>query len=335
MSHVFFIHSSITLKIALEIIKKDSIKKENIIFIGHRLQTSLILKEYRFIDLSNEFDLYKDFKFSLKLIKIWSKTNRLQNLISSLTKNQNFNLYIPQHSLNIFQILSNHKLCVGFSYLEEGVLAYVNYSKYPDYYSLKKSKNFFLDMLYWASFKGATQREKQYFYFNKKKFHHAYTINPKAFPLLKDRSRLRFFPNKPNHNKKVSKPSLLILEAIVEAGFIDLESYLKLITRTVNKKLKDSETISYKFHPRQSSKTKEKVLDIFNSFKESNNIFLELDSNIILEDYLEKFKPKVYHICSSAGYYAKLYGCETHEIEILNDDKAVKLKDIQSIFKEI
>lgn len=119
MKHLFYIHSHITKKISKQIIKTKDLHKDSIFVFPSRYES---LSEYKTVNnIDKIYALnYSTWKFYVNYFNIL----KADYFVSNLCDKDYFHLYLPQTRMPWIMMLMSHKLCAGFSLIEEGMASY-------------------------------------------------------------------------------------------------------------------------------------------------------------------------------------------------------------------
>lgn len=122
-AHLFIVNSSITLQITRSVIQHLEIRKDQVIILaGRKFRERTV----------NEFDLVLDLDSgeipevpkATRFWNRWSALRKFDMVLSQKFKGRQFHVYLPHSILPFYQLLASHASCSGFSYIEEGLVAY-------------------------------------------------------------------------------------------------------------------------------------------------------------------------------------------------------------------
>jgi hypothetical protein len=296
--HVFFIHSQITKLVSLSIVNYLALDKDSIIFLLYRGMT---IDAYYSTSVF-PFRHYPEDSFSISK-KFWNGRKKLEKLdeyIYKVTSNKYFHLYLPQTNESMLRLMMSHPKCKSFSLIEEGKLSFTSFQDRTSY--IYPLKDFTLIKLNYGQRLG---RVKSYLDSN---YNTAFKFSDAAFPdfqrVNKIDLRIANLPTKENEEVK----QILVLEPIVEAKIVEIGEYLLALLKLIKTLEKNRiRTVYYKFHPDQQVEVSKKYLLAL--FKEFSFLeFIELSSNISLEEIAVNSNSKFYAVVSSMLYYAQYLG---------------------------
>jgi hypothetical protein len=332
MKHLFFIHSGITLEISNQVIKEEKLLPSNCIFFINRINPKSIQPGVTSILINEHFDTYKDFNVSLFFIKPLINTIRFTSLIDHYVKGSSFKAYLPQHSLNVLHIITNHKKCKSFSYIEEGFSSYIPIKQHYISNKLVKKPSILTSFLFRLCFLDKVPREKKFFELASPNLDFLFSLSPYCFPDSQDKRKVLSVPfKKLTTNNKVTH--LLIIEAFVEVRIMTISEYRVCLQNILlYLKKKNINNIHYKFHPSQSIEVKTLLEVLLHSHDKVNAT--EINENVITENLLFTFLPNIYHINSAVGIYASILGCNVSNFSKVAMKKIPYLKTIISELPE-
>lgn len=163
ITHVFFLHSYVPALIAETIIEQKELASDEIIIWSTRNRGR------PWLELPGATRLLENVPFtatqldrSSNLKRNWSRLKQIDAEISLAVNGKKFHLYIPHSYWQFFQILATHRLCIGFSYLEEGLAAYRENSEIVSSLASKKQNVWSLSRLQRILFRSRILGEEFY-----------------------------------------------------------------------------------------------------------------------------------------------------------------------------
>lgn len=308
MKYLFYVHSGITLQVSLKLIEAEQIQHKDCVFIIARFRPDNIPPNISVCFIEEYFDVVKDFDVSLFIFKPLMKTILFIRLLKNLTDRSFFKAYIPQHSLNIINIITNSKSCMSFSYLEEGTMSYIPVSSHHLTNKLIKRSSVLIDILFELAFLGKVPREKELFLLGHSKLNCFYAISKYCFPDITEHKKILDLPFEHVECSEVN--NVLVVEPYVECGLLSFEQYKLCLIKFFD--FFDQEGVNsfhFKYHPKQSIEIKELLTELL-----VNRTAIEIKDNIILENVMFTHKPSIYHINSSIGLYGNLMNCKIYSL---------------------
>lgn len=307
---VFFIHSNITYLSSLAIIEAKNIQNPKLIF-GRNFKSNFFVNSYEKVYLSEKVDFLSKIptygKFLL-FFSYFSSIQRFNKILKTVTKNNSFTCYIPHTKNFLMQLLINHKNCIAYNILDEGLLSYTtnqNFIKKTNAYYTESTIGIFMKYLKFLNH----FNKSDYYNYSKKSYNYLYlffiqnTVNKKV-KLLK----LPKFETV-NHNlNMLNDKTIFILDDYDSNNFVVKADYLKALTEVFTK-FKISEAF-IKIHPATKDKTA-----VFELFK-SKNISVTLISDAIpIEVFLVYGKNiSVYGFFSSLLFYASIFNQKSYSL---------------------
>lgn len=305
MRHLFFVHSHATYHCALGVIKHLKLKGGDCVFIPAR--------DFQFPPLPDgaqkvEFTYRGKLNMGSwrNLLKTPKNIRLADTEIALAAQGDSFHAYIPHSYYQPIHLVISHKLCKGFSYIEEGVTSYFGFREidkaYPPNVFRKRSRAF-TRLLYRHRFPAI------YTFFHEG-YSAAYGFSDDSFPRWKRRVTL----GPPDYLKfdgplLKNTPPVLVFDALVERGMISasalalgLMDYLHWLSRQGVPKLR------YKLHPGQRMEDSIRVINEVLSAGYHGLEIIELPRELSLESLFSKEDCEVHVFNSAAGIYARIAG---------------------------
>jgi hypothetical protein len=310
MKHIFFVHSHITYLVSCGVIKREAIDKSNCAFVVDR---SYRIPTGKFVSYDFPFQTYPEhFGVHRKFWVGWYKLMKLDRFILIACSRENYIFYFPKTDFGFFGLVISHKLCKGFSIIEEGLVAYWEKSifdhnnpvkKLPVHRRLLMSLNYFYRM--------PTLK-----YSFDPRYINIYCVSDFAFRGYDRKVVLDL--NFETHSEQIindsTQANVLVFDAIVEYSIVTLANFLSALERLLKALASNSVTHMYfKFHPQQyvTPESANQIRKVFANFAGLME-FRELADTISLELLAVQLKPNFYVNTSSVGVYAALFGCTVY-----------------------
>lgn len=296
--NVFFINSSITYNVSIQIISFFDLNKDECLFLYSRnvnFETDI-----KSVDVSK----YEgSFEIKINFLKSRKSVAELERLITSLTNSKKFHLFLAHRFIGIMELLINHPNCNEYSFIEEGMLAYKDYFV-PLVNNPQRFKSKITDVVNWLNFGGKiSKNSEKVFYNNRDLTKEFYCFSEKAFEFASNKTVLTLLKQDIDYEVK----SLLILETVIEAYLVDASVYIDSIKKVLDLIVRTNiRELHYKFHPAQ----KESVLllsDLFKNYSERIE-FIKVPSHYNLEHIIINTKCDIYFTQSSVGLYGATNG---------------------------
>ena len=303
--HVFYVHSHITFIVSMLYLNNTGLDFDRVRFITSRDYS--LKTNHPFLDISDFYQFLERTTRLKKAISLKWRIKRIDKLLTDLTGDQNFTLYIPQFNHSIFQILATHPLCDGTVLMEEGITSY----KKDEHLYQKPRMSFMyaLSCLYSNRFK---MGNGHYNPIPRDKFKFALCVNDSCFPFLnkfqKTVTSLSHLQLPEYKSFLLNNSRIFLLDSFRERTGISMETYLSLVKCTLEYDKGDRTGILIKFHPEQNKETRIKTVE----YIEANFDFLEvitLPDNCIMElEFIQCNDLTVLGMHTSLLFYAKTLG---------------------------
>jgi hypothetical protein len=306
MRHLFFVHSFATYYCSLGIINHLELDGEDCVFVGGRdFQFPYVPEGSKVRDLAYRGILnlgsWRNLLKAISAIKLGDRE------IRDAAGNMPFHAYIPHSYYHPIHVVISHRLCDGYSYLEEGVTSYYEPGSidalYPPNVFRKRSRAF-TSLLYPGRF------PKKYTFFHEG-YCAAYGMTDASFPSWERRVVLtNSLFNKGEHLRaNQSSSPILVFDGVVELGMTSVEAlvagvsdFLVWLAKTGCGELR------YKLHPSQlGTESENRLEDIFGEWGTKLKIH-QLDRSASLEDLFAAEDCDVYVLNSAAAIYASAAG---------------------------
>lgn len=302
--HLFYVHSNITYRIAMAVIREKKIHKSEIIFVlGRRygLPEPAEVPTFEDSGLAN-------CRPTLNVLKSFATLRRFDRLIRSHTGNLWFDAYVPQTTIPFVELLVKHALCREFSYLEEGVGSY----QPPDFHqALYPKSSRFVDRLKKLVWQNRIGRMPFLDLDNCKA---VYCVNENAFPGARAKHVLTnaFSANQSSVGSDSECGFVLVMDGFPvfhpEVRYSDEVAMKKGLERLLANQ--NFDFIAVKFHPAQEGTDGMLALKAISSVADNYGVSVRrLPPSFDLECCFATSPPMtVLTLCSSSGFYAKAFG---------------------------
>lgn len=298
MLHIFIVHSKITEITSKGIIEKKCIKKDDYLILSFRNYIPEATKphsRYPFTDQGNN-DIIPTWSFW----KEWKKIKQIDKQISHLAYNRNFQIYIPAHTtIHSLMILSSHKLCTGFNYIEEGSISFKELPYFRKNYKVKYSIIYLIKNILSYRFRNNLRS----FPFFRKDYQRVYGITKESFPKWQKKELV---PISKTFQKEeyscFSNQHIIVGELLVEIGKCTKYQYYELIQKLIfHLNSFDIKRVYFKHHP---SFTWKNEINIFLS-KQNIDIVVLPDNYSLEVISITSKNVNLYAVTSSTLLYAK------------------------------
>jgi hypothetical protein len=328
MKHIFYIHSYITYIVALGTIRTERIEENNVILIlGRDFKSHTPPEEYKiFFNIGSH-------GAKLGLIRYNNKIRAFDNWVASLTKDNDFVLYLPNKMNYFSQLFASHNNCIGVHLIEEGLLLYArsfdNIIKNRKVFYKKNIKDFFRRFLHFLDHANRTS-----YYLDIE-----YKIPTKVFTIsslskinlsTQDVVIVPLLANEiPLDNKFILKnASIFFMDALYEQNFADRKKINTIFSKFIRENLKNFNELYLKFHPTQSDEIKNDVLSVL----EENKINYQIIPHDVSAElmFVKSENLYVYGFFSSVLFYA---GIMNHQSFSLSEQLAKIDEDYNKYLK--
>lgn len=290
--YILCVHSTITYEVSKSIIKELGIKKDS------ELATARGFKVAGSNPLLNLDDIYSKNILQRKFYKVWEEIQKGDKLLSNAIGG-NFHAFIPQTWQKKYDLLTTHKDCLSFSYIEEGLASYHKKNKIEQIFPAKKygikSRLKTLGRL----------REKKFYKDNYKK---VWATNKNAFPNFKRKNYVNLSFNEkdlPN----ISKGScILVLTDQFALNEDERQIYMLVLGKIVRYLDNIYNTIYYKIHPNVSNTVLENITNKLISINSNSSAKLGCG----VEYVTSNMNIDVFMDVSSLAIYSSLNNCNVY-----------------------
>lgn len=288
MKHVFFVHSAITEKIALSIIKKKEIR--DYLFLDKRRFESSVEERKNVEKLYNLEDNLK--KALSNWINIYKGDKEIESIVGG-----KFKIYTPHTSFTRARILMSHPMCEGFSVFEEGLVSYCH-EEYMDIHIPKREESVREKIKY----RGRLGNQRRC----REGYDEIFSVHEKAFPEKREKNILDVkFGEVDCRVDMENRSCILILESLShyhKSMCSVYSSSIMDVLRTINEKY---DKVYYKLHPDSYGNWQEQLLK--NIIRRYGPESEEIERSACIEDIAIKAGNDVILNISSTGLYCGLY----------------------------
>ena len=307
---VFFIHSNITYLSSLAIIEAENIQNPILIF-GRNFRSSFFVNSYEKVYLSEKIDFLSKIPTSRKFLLFFRHYFSIQGfntILQTITKKNSFTCYIPHTKNFLMQLCINHKNCIAYNILDEGLLSYTEnesfIKKTNSYYVENKFGIFIKYLKYFNHF-----NRSDYYNYNNKAYNYLYLFFQQKAAI--DKVKLLKLPKfkTANHNLNMANDkTIFILDDYDSNNFISKTDYLKALVEVFTK-FNISEAF-IKTHPATKDKT-----EVFALLKSKNISVTLISDEIPIEAFLVYGKNiSVYGFFSSLLFYASIFNQKSYSL---------------------
>ncbi len=325
MKHIFVVHSHITYLVALGVILKENLEKDNVLILSETFHLS-----YEPIAIQN-VEIYKSYKYLLKdPLRIFYPNLDLDRTVDRFVGDDKFVAYVPVFHM-IDRYLITHPRCERYNITEEGLAAYYTYYRGLQHTFLTGDR-----WRYSFGLQGIKERIEDIkkiirgFSFSINAiptFYTAYACDPNvtfygfsedSYYLAKERELVSFqdiekaykftsLYNLDNSIIWISDPDILNL-------YKDKETFYEHIDRSFIAYLKQKRvsTVYIRFHYRESIEQKR---DLCNFFHKRGIETIEIQKDVIMEiELLTAKNVSLFGIWSSLLVYGGMMGHKSYSI---------------------
>lgn len=308
MKHLFLVHSHITYLVAMQVMKVKALAPEDCLIL---LDRGYQPAQPTCPSVAFPYQSYPRDSFALSPLfwTNWFKMLDLDKWIEETTSGQHFQWYVPQSGMNFFYLITNHPLCKGFYFLEEGTAAYRDSSMLNSI----KPPSALRQMLYWLNFRGRSPYQKAFFDVSHPKYMGCFAMSEMAFAGFRNKT---IVPNPFAGLQPLAEATcVLVLESLVAYQMLSEETY-RAILRKVFEHAHASGIQSLHFKgptlKADFEDLQHRTLELFRQEADARNIHLtELPANFPLESLCASNSAvRFYLLTSSVGIYASMFGKE-------------------------
>ncbi|MGD1921139.1 MAG: hypothetical protein ACFCAD_21015 [Pleurocapsa sp.] len=224
----------------------------------------------------------------------------MDDFIGKITENQSFIAYLPQLNERMLELIVSHSKCSKYNLIEEGKLSFteLQHRKIQKY---SKKEYFWLILNYGRRL----SRTRTYL---PDTYDLAFKFSDAAFPNYPRVEKVNLHCN----SSELDYHNILVLEPLVEAGILNIESYLLGLKKLIEILKKEGvNTVHYKFHPEQQENiSKSKILILLGEIDLA--FFTPLESDVSLEQIAINSPATFYSVSSSMLYYASFLGSQSY-----------------------
>jgi len=288
MKHVFYVHSAITERLARAIIEQEDIDE------------FLILSTARYesheSSVVNIDEVYPLEGLRYKLFKNWSAIIQGDREISRLVGGE-YHLYVPQTALQRIRLLLSHRLCSGFSLMEEGLLSYCTREQLDTLmpFEAETTRN-------WIAYLGRLGRGE----FHRDDPDNVYALREEAFPEYKAKKivQVEFEPSTYSHRID-SNDCILVCESLKYYSSKIASLYISSFVEVLVRLNQNYDRVHFKLHPDNYGTWQEALFKSLISRHCTDAV--EIDRSAYLEDIAISSGSDVVVHLSSTGLYCGMF----------------------------
>ena len=336
MNHLFQVHSSTTYHSALAVCRFKKLTWSDCFFVPIRGFVCSDLPEgASVVQLSARSGIVD---LSLRTLRKNLYTlHKADKELEDLMKGERFEFYVPQTWHDTSHLTLSHKLCAGFSYLEEGWTSYYKFGGIERAYPTKE-RSLLAHTLRLLFFRNRLPSNLSFFH---QGYRVAYGLTDMSFPHWEHRVVLGL----PDSLKVLSDSGtetspVLVFDALVELGKASIESVVYAVSKLLDRLVEaNTSFLRYKFHGAQTDETsKSRLNELFESYETRIQIE-ELAAETVLEEMVSSENFIMYTFNSAAGLYASLAGRKVISINefVLEADPAYEheVKSLPDVFPSL
>ena len=306
MKHLFYIHSPLNYVVAKQIISFRKLLLEDCVFLYDRiepLKSETTITQYAFPH--DPLPAAKSFGVKKAFWEQWQHIRKFDERISQIAGNESFIFYALFSWGNFFYLTISHPLCRGYYFMEDGTVSLNPLS----YFKPLKQKSWLRQVLYNLNFpKRGVISSKLFYDLKHPKFKGVLATCESMFPDFSQKNIIEFAVNKTSHFGDYEH--VLVMDGVADFELITHETYAAAIALLpdwfIQKNIRKVYVKYQKPHlGKEDSKRYTKA--IFDKYK--NDIeFIEIPSEVILEEIAFNSTANFYINISSIGFYAYLAG---------------------------
>lgn len=308
MKYIFIIHSHTLFLSSLGVINKLGLDKKDVIFLFHRHYKTIIPFDYKWIDISEEFErtYYILFSWSRKHFFYNKKTrNEVVGFFDKLIEDNapnGYNLYSSHLQAFGYQILATNSRCKECFFVQEGgrIMTSVLTDRISFVWKLYNKLVLRNENRLWKCTNWYPSKDTPY---NRRVTVYAFDGDYFGYVYPKDNIHIDWPKIDIDVNIDPSCP-MFLLDGGVELGQVEKHIYDKALRKMIGE---NATRMNYiKFHPMQSTERKEEVKRMF---KDINCDVKECPMDIPFELIVTKFKGlKLFGFGTSLLFYGKANG---------------------------
>lgn len=303
--HVFLVHSSITFLVAREIIRNKNLQNNEVVFLTDRnFDVQKYCDEFRAVKFKYNWQT-NPFIDSNNPIYLLRTLHVFDRHITEITTGRNYYIYLPHTHNTIYQVLTTHSKCRGFSYIEEGTLSFLTQDEMPSGLKPVTTK---LKIRFSYLFRIKSRQEP---------FHNdydmAYFITPGAFPFLKNKEKLELNVENNKGFSHMSNSHIIVFDPASKYNLTTPQAYIHAVLSLLDYFVNNNIPVVYfKLHP-EHMKDGDQDAFLYRELMESYTVksgvkFIELNQDVSLEEISIYAANVTFYISvSSVGIYASRY----------------------------
>lgn len=322
MLHIFWIHSHITFLVAKEIIANIGNNQEVIIFLSRRYELPDIfdLKENVEIISSPWFRDKSNANILIKsdILKTRSNVKLCVNFFNEYINNRAFILYAPTSWEYAVALMMKHEKCIGYYYIEEGVLAYL---KNGNKERASKFREFLIKYIYNLPYLG------MYGVLNN--FRGSFAVSKKAFLWhTKERNIVDIKNRSSTYYQEYLQYKTILIFDHLPFSIDELNEYLVMLKEVLN--CNNINKFLFKFHPATKGSLNEQIVRTF--MKDFNA--KETSPHFIVELFIRQNPMSIYFINTKSSILLYTDNTESKCFHIKRSEKNSGL-EIVNLYNEI
>ncbi|MBB4070370.1 hypothetical protein GGQ18_002979 [Salinibacter ruber] len=283
MKGLFYIHSSITEKIAKKIAEEEH-------------QNPIFVEDYRYSSgLKNSIGIEEiyDLRPSDGIISLWKRIKRGDKKLKNLMGNK-FHAYAHHVSYKEVQIIISHRMCCGHSIIEEGTDSYLREEKVEK--KIEKISRSLKEKIKYMMRIG----KKEFFRGDEEAY---YATSEKAFPGRENKKIISV--NFDSSESEEKETCILVCDSLKYWGKEESTKYIYSIITALNVIKKEYKKVKYKIHPDSYGKWEERLMKM--AIHEFGPASKEIDRSESIEDVAIGSGLDVFVYLSSVGLYCGMF----------------------------
>ena len=308
MKHIFIIHSHTLFLSSLGVINKLTLEDDDVLFLFHRHYKTLIPFNYKWIDISDEFEN------TFKILFSWSRKHflidrgqRRESLdffdkIVEENAAEGYYLYVPHLQGFTYQIMATNDKCKECFYVQEGGRVMLSCLTDQIAWPWRLYNRFILknDKRLWKCTNWFPNKNTPY---NKPVT--VYTFDTSYYGTVIPKENIHIEWPQIEVDVEINEDwPIFLLDGGVELGQVELKVYNKALRAMISEQAQRENYI--KFHPMQSEQRKREIICMFTNIGVTVSEFPE---DVPFELIVVKYeKLKLYGFGSSLLFYGRAYG---------------------------
>lgn len=305
MYHFFLVHSHITAHVAEEVVRHEGLDGARVVFLTSR-HFSPPHERFRLVELPFTFQP-ESFPRQRNLLDCWRRLHSIDRFVRRLSEGHSFHFYTPQTSQRFMRIILSHRLCRGFSFLEEGLHSYCTRQEIERIHPTQRER--FIDKVGYRRRIG----DAPFFQEGHSK---AYGLSSASFPGFANRVILDDVLTASMQQAPAGVENVIVFDSLSVYDRVQLSSVGFAVRRLMDwLSEQGAESVHYKFHPAQLGTEEVATLEALLAEWAPRTRVQRLAEEISLETLAAANDGICFFVnLSSIGLYASLQGCRAFSI---------------------